>query len=494
MSSVYGLDYFDQPSIPNISSSSSFSGSVKFEIDCQNDYRILPMNSSITVGMKIVMKNEAGAETCLLPIVNRGTRAAPAVISVPYLAPNPVSTLFQRGQCICNKTTIGHFDNIAQTNTMYRYLVESKSEDNVSNSTNSLIPMNYDDLDVKTGAYYNHFKSIATAMGVDVANIDAFWDNFSSRMLWALKHQYGFDKNKENILTMQIPLPFFLQKTPIYIGSQMILDFVINGNWINDLIQIAGSPYFRLGAAGADSVYTVKNTNANFANNSINVSITSLNLRLCRVYQSSVPQSIQYHLKQYHISNSQINSSQMSIPFSAQVDKRVSHIIIGFVNNRNIPFKSTITDFSCNFALNAADNKVESAITDDATSLLKSMSVTFAGYIYPTVPYELSITAESSNHWGIAYSDYVNNCVNVDRCAPLMSYSQFVINPIFVFKTKQHVKNLGGSGSLNVSFNQTPTPGSSVYILCLYDEFITCYFNKDGELSGEILSSAGTTV
>ena len=56
MSSVYGLDYFDQPSYPNISSSSSFANSVKFEINCQNDCRILPMNSSISVGIKIVMK------------------------------------------------------------------------------------------------------------------------------------------------------------------------------------------------------------------------------------------------------------------------------------------------------------------------------------------------------------------------------------------------------------------------------------------------------
>ena len=36
MSSVYGLDYFDLPSSPNISSSSNFANSVKFEINCQN--------------------------------------------------------------------------------------------------------------------------------------------------------------------------------------------------------------------------------------------------------------------------------------------------------------------------------------------------------------------------------------------------------------------------------------------------------------------------
>ena len=46
------------------------------------------MNSSITVGIKIVMKNEVGTESCRLPIVNSGTRAAPAAISVTYLAPN----------------------------------------------------------------------------------------------------------------------------------------------------------------------------------------------------------------------------------------------------------------------------------------------------------------------------------------------------------------------------------------------------------------------
>ena len=125
---------------------------------------------------------------------------------------------------------------------------------------------------------------------------------------------------------------------------------------------------------------------------------------------------------------------------------------------------------------------------------MKSLSVTFASYIYPTVPYELTGNPESSYHWGIAYSDYVNNCVNIDRCGPLMSYSQFLINPIFVFKTKQHVKNLGGSGNVNVSFNQLPSNGSSVYILCLYDEFLTFYFNKDGELSGDIVASAGSSV
>ena len=76
----------------------------------------------------------------------------------------------------------------------------------------------------------------------------------------------------------------------------------------------------------------------------------------------------------------------MSIPFSSPIDKRVSHVIVGFVNIRNIPFKSTITEFSCNFKLDAADNKIESVIADDATTLFKNVSATFAGYImYPNV-------------------------------------------------------------------------------------------------------------
>ena len=55
-----------------------------------------------------------------------------------------------------------------------------------------------------------------------------------------------------------------------------------------------------------------------------------------------------------------------------------------------------------------------------------------------------------------------------------MSFQQFVINSIFAFKTKQHVKNLGGRGNMNFSFSQLPANGSTAYILCLYYEFMTC--------------------
>ena len=501
MSNVYGLDYFDQPSNPSISSSSAFSGTVKFEISKQNEYRILPMNTSILVGLKIVMNNELNQPTPLRPIVNSGTRDAPTAISVPYLAPNPVSTLFKRAQCMCNGTSIGYFDDIAQTNTLYRYIVESKSEDDVSNSTNCIKPMNSDDIDVKGYSTLNNWKSLADDVGVVGAGpLAAFKDLFTNRMIWALKnHQYNFNKSQENILTMQVPLPLFLQKNPIYIGSPMVLNFVINADWLTDLIQIAGSPYIRLGGAAADSAYTVTNKSSAFDINTINVSITSLNLRLCRIYQNSIPQSIQYQMKQYSISTYQINSSQLTIPFSSAADRRVSHIIVGFVNYRNKAFKNTITDFSPGFSVLDKDvhpgNKTETFITNDATTLLKSLSVTFAGYIYPNSPYELTHNVNTStNHWGTAYSDYVNNCVNLDRCAPLLTFQQFIINPIFTFKTKQHVSNLGGSGNINVSFTQSPADGSTAYILCLYDEFMTCYFNKNGELDGDILLSAGTTV
>ena len=62
------------------------------------------------------------------------------------------------------------------------------------------------------------------------------------------------------------------------------------------MIQIAGSRYIRLGAGATED--TVAKTSSDFSLASIDVAITSLNLRLFRVYRSSVSQSIQYHLKQ----------------------------------------------------------------------------------------------------------------------------------------------------------------------------------------------------
>ena len=82
------------------------------------------------------------------------------------------------------------------------------------------------------------------------------------------------------------------------------------------------------------------------------------------------------------------------IQFSLQwKNRRIAHIIIAFTSNTQTPLKSTPTDFSSGFTLNAIN---EVNIANDGLSLIQNVSITIGGVTYPQTVYSLSSNVSST--------------------------------------------------------------------------------------------------
>ena len=157
------------------------------------------------------------------------------------------------------------------------------------------------------------------------------------------------------------------------------------------MIQIAGSNTCVLGTR-----YKVVSGNGTNLNNidpcTISVTVTDLKLYLCRAHVTnayvsrSISQTIA--LKQwcpYRTSLSQGTSNTILAPMKQ--NRRITHIIIAFTQNSQNPFKSTPTDFSSGFTINADD---ETNTTTDGMSLINNVSITIGGVTYPQAVCNLS--------------------------------------------------------------------------------------------------------
>ena len=62
-------------------------------------------------------------------------------------------------------------------------------------------------------------------------------------MQYALKQQCNFDNCQSNYLNSEIPSPIFLSDDLIHMGAggKTELTFMVNSNWVQNLIGIAGS-------------------------------------------------------------------------------------------------------------------------------------------------------------------------------------------------------------------------------------------------------------
>ena len=192
MSNLYGNDFFEISPSPAISTSANFNNDIKFNIEQPTSAYISGKNSYISIGLQIVMTREDGTSHTLEPIINTGTRAIPTAISIPYLTQNPCAALFQNISCNVNNNDLTNFQQAPQTNTLYRMLYESDSENKTCNSTNSIIPMTTDDTDTTLGAICNDadllFANIGGNAGAADINLIAFRKLFNKRMIWALKN------------------------------------------------------------------------------------------------------------------------------------------------------------------------------------------------------------------------------------------------------------------------------------------------------------------
>ena len=172
---------------------------------------IIGKNSYISIKLNITMTDEAGVVGPLRPIVNDGTRIAPTAISIPFLSVNPAICFFNNAICNVDTKQISLIPELQQTNTLYRLLFESTTENKTVNAQNGLTPPNIDDVDTNLGIYTDIFK-ISKKINPDAGNTGITPDlstKLTKHMIWALKNQqFNFDNS-----TCKFLLVYFTPKS-----------------------------------------------------------------------------------------------------------------------------------------------------------------------------------------------------------------------------------------------------------------------------------------
>ena len=181
-------------------------------------------------------------------------------------------------------------------------------------------------------------------------------------------------------------------------------------------------------------------------------------------------------------------------------NRRITHIIIAFTQNSQNPFKSTPTDFSSGFIINA---DAETNITTDGMSLINNVSITIGGVTYPQAVYSLSSNVSSAtpfvvtapltsntNDQGKAYSDYTVFTDSIrDRNGSLLSFSEWQANQMYVFKLKQNLNTTTGDCYVTVNTTANTASATNVIIMGLYDEYLPLKYDKYSRITSLELNS-----
>ena len=156
------------------------------------------------------------------------------------------------------------------------------------------------------------------------------------------------------------------------------------------------------------------------------------------------------------------------------------------------------TDFNSGFAI--TDTNVETKITSDALSNITYLQLTHAGYTYPQTPYNLTrqsatdtVTVSNNNDMFRCYSEYLAFSDSFrDRNGSLMTYSQYLVQPVFIFKTRSSLNNINNMISVTCNL-KTTSASSNMFIMALYDNFVTCVYDELGRKS-TVSVSAGPPI
>ena len=75
-------------------------------------------------------------------------------------------------------------------------------------------------------------------------------------------------------------------------------------------------------------------------------------------------------------------------------------------------------------------------------------------------------------------------------CVVLMSHSEWMCNPIFVFNNKSHLNDISNLISIRVELNGILAIPTNIIVLGLYDSYLTFDYNEYAELTSMTPSSA----
>ena len=498
-STPWGYDYTRVRSNTFVSYT-GFNGDIEFNINASESERwISTKNSYLSARLRIVMTDEAGNVSTLQPIVNAGvSRAAATKVSIPYISPNPAGCLFSAVACDIKEENVSLNQNIGQTNTLFRTLYESKSENETINNSNPIKYMNFADVDTtenKGAMLTDYFTGYPNGL-----------TNFSGHKLFALKNMMGFNKYYEVEVNTQLMAPLFYSDDMIPPNTPLTLRYTVDNNFFTNLISIAGSNFSSLGAP-----YTITKLESPFPTagtiNTIAIGVVDLNLWLYRVHMPdvvSIPKEI--NIKQFDSVLHPITAgTHDEFNVSFKKNRRVTHIALAFVQKKaNI--KTTTTDFSSGFCIGAGvtangvttDTSSAVAITEDIVYSnspifqLSNIRIEYAGAVYPFQPYNINfdhtnrsaggnVTPYVSGNNQRIYYDYCNFSDQLrDRSGALLSQEQHQISPIFIWKTFQNPNNDDNGCTITLDFKSGIT-GCNCIVVGYYDETFQLMYNDQGK-------------
>ena len=183
----WGYEYYRVKSNSSVNYD-SFNGDIEYKMNASESEKwISGKNCYISIRLRINQTDETGTVGRLSPIVNTGVyKAASTLVSIPYIASNPGACLFSSVTCDIGGQTFSLNQKIAQVNTLYRILYESKSEQDTVNSANPIKLMTSQDADItanKSCVLTDYFTGYPNNL-----------TNFSNQKLFALKNMMNFNK------------------------------------------------------------------------------------------------------------------------------------------------------------------------------------------------------------------------------------------------------------------------------------------------------------
>ena len=191
----------------------NFTGDISFSFTPEAEKWISPKNTFITIQLRITMTDDLGNIGTLKPIINIGTRAAPTVVSIPFINSNPVPALFSAISCEIGNQLISMTQNVASVNTLYKTLYESANEQSSVNSLCPINPLKIVDVDVvsnKPGAAILTDYYVANSNNATVPTTNP-WPalTLSGHQIYAIKNQLGFNRFNEVDLAVKFQHSYF---------------------------------------------------------------------------------------------------------------------------------------------------------------------------------------------------------------------------------------------------------------------------------------------
>ena len=509
MSVPFGFSYQRVKSSQNFQLG-NFQGEYQFDFMSESEEWISMKNCYISLIVDVIHCNEGGYsanayQNVLQPIVNVSsatpkTRITATQISIPYLNQNPLVNFFQMISCDIAGENITYQTNVAAVNTLYRTLYESRAEQPTINSTNKLVPMSLTEADCQPNKpssmlsdYWADNNNVAGNAGImaNKANI-----SLSNRQIWALGQMYGFNKWNEQQLNGQIPVPLGYCDELLPPNTPVSLKFQTNPQFASDVINIAGSTMCALPDGYGKPLqvlpYPNGGTSAMVAN-TIYVGVRDMIIWIARIrLPSPVNQAKLLGLKQF---SSYLHFIQPGthdeFTFETKRNRRVSHIAICILQPKSQNTKTSQTVFDAGFICSDASPQIASPVDESATTAtntlvgsppsnngdayeipvyanspmiaLSYLRLEFAGTTYPMTPYVLNFDTTTNNNKQFITSDILrcyNDFVNASdgfrtQNGILYSYENWLLAPIFLFKTHL-VPNADVSSALvSVDFSNT---------------------------------------